>query len=526
MAVERKPQSRSKRGEIELVGARSREAALVEVRALVLVAVIDAHRKLRLAEALHQRYARARAVAAREIERRPRAAPVGSVLIEADRGLDVAPAGEPHVLPVGPKTKIERAFAERQARVEGVVLLLVAVVGAVAVGGVAVHRAVHAQAVGGEAAGKLAFDSAVAARAAESFRCAPLPQRRARHDVDHAGRGIVPVQYRAGAAQDLDALDRRQRDRRPLHAGEGDVVQPPAVEQDQRVLRAGRAEPAQVDGSVGSVVAEQVFHREPDLRVKQLGNGARGAPGDLLLADHGDARRQAADVLGKARGGDDNGIVLRKTNGDTESGEEAGRGVTHRNLPGVFPDAFKWLKRLPGRSPDSRGMVSRLPTCIDAMQRSGVMGHPHSLTVAGAVQALHLFPEHPGASRYHSSMKFWVVAVLLLHGNAIGQIKVVDDYGHQVSLSTPASRIVSLAPHLTELLYAAGAGPKLVGAVAFSDFPPEARALPRVGNDALIDLEVVLALRPDLIVAWPNPGTVRAVNRLAELQLPVFRSEP
>jgi len=115
---------------------------------------------------------------------------------------------------------------------------------------------------------------------------------------------------------------------------------------------------------------------------------------------------------------------------------------------------------------------------------------------------------------------------LLLHGNAIGQIKVVDDYGNQVSLSAPASRVVSLAPHLTELLYAAGAGPKVVGAVAFSDFPPEARALPRVGNDALIDLEAVLALRPDLIVAWPNPGTVRAVNRLAELQLPVFRSEP
>src|SRR6266480_7607665 len=367
MVVERKPQSRGKRGEIELVGARSRGAALVEVRALVLAAVIDAHRKLRLAEALHQRHARARAVAAGEIERRLRAAPVGSVLIEADRGLDEAPAGEPHVLPVGPKTKIERAFAERQPRVEAAVLLLVAVVGAVTVGGVAVHRAVHAQAVGGEAAEKLALDRAVAAHAAESFRCAPLPQRRARHDVDHARRGIVPVQYRAGAAQDLDALDRRQRDRRPLHAGEVDVVQPPAVEQDQSVLRAGGAEPAQVDGGVGSVVAEQVLRGEPDLLIEQLGNSARGALGDLVPANHGDARRQAADVLGKARGSDDDGIVLRKTNGNTKSGEDAGCGVTHRNLPGVFPDAFKWLKRLPGRSPDSRGMVLRLP----AFARSG-----------------------------------------------------------------------------------------------------------------------------------------------------------
>ena len=117
---------------------------------------------------------------------------------------------------------------------------------------------------------------------------------------------------------------------------------------------------------------------------------------------------------------------------------------------------------------------------------------------------------------------------MLFCGAALAQaaVDVADDYGNRVSLPAPATRIVSLAPHLTELLYAAGAGPKLVGAVAFSDFPPEARALPRVGNDALIDLEAVLALRPDLIVAWPNPGTVRAVNRLAELQLPVFRSEP
>ena len=101
-----------------------------------------------------------------------------------------------------------------------------------------------------------------------------------------------------------------------------------------------------------------------------------------------------------------------------------------------------------------------------------------------------------------------------------------DDYGNEVKLAAPASRIVSLAPHLTELLYAAGAGARLVGAVDYSDFPPEARALPRVGSDARIDLEAVLALRPDLVIAWPNAGSLRAVERLAALGLPVFRSEP
>jgi iron complex transport system substrate-binding protein len=117
-------------------------------------------------------------------------------------------------------------------------------------------------------------------------------------------------------------------------------------------------------------------------------------------------------------------------------------------------------------------------------------------------------------------------ACLLYPSLLFCQVAVRDDYGREVRLAGPAGRIVSLAPHLTELLYAAGAGPRLVGAVDFSDFPAAARALPRVGSDARIDLEAVLALRPDLVVAWPNAGSLRAVDRLAELGVPVFRSEP
>ena len=106
------------------------------------------------------------------------------------------------------------------------------------------------------------------------------------------------------------------------------------------------------------------------------------------------------------------------------------------------------------------------------------------------------------------------------------QVQVRDDYGNDVRLAAPARRIVSLSPHLTELLYAAGAGSRVVGALEYSDYPPEARRLPRVGSEASIDLEAVIALGPDLIVAWPNAGSVRAVNRLAELRFAVFRSEP
>jgi iron complex transport system substrate-binding protein len=124
-------------------------------------------------------------------------------------------------------------------------------------------------------------------------------------------------------------------------------------------------------------------------------------------------------------------------------------------------------------------------------------------------------------------MRFWLLLGFFGFVNAaLGQIGVRDDYGNQIVLQKPASRIVSLSPHLTELLYDVGAGSRLVGAIEFSDFPAAARALPRIGSDAGIDLEAVLALKPDLIVAWPNAGSVKAVERLAALGLPVFRSEP
>jgi iron complex transport system substrate-binding protein len=124
-------------------------------------------------------------------------------------------------------------------------------------------------------------------------------------------------------------------------------------------------------------------------------------------------------------------------------------------------------------------------------------------------------------------MRLTVLFLCFFYANLVFSEAVVrDDYGNEVRLAAPAARIVSLAPHLTELLYAAGAGSRLVGAVDFSDFPAAARSLPRVGSDARIDLEAVLALWPDLVVAWPNAGSLRTVERLAELGVPVFRSEP
>jgi iron complex transport system substrate-binding protein len=120
-----------------------------------------------------------------------------------------------------------------------------------------------------------------------------------------------------------------------------------------------------------------------------------------------------------------------------------------------------------------------------------------------------------------------LIAALAAHvGSARASVTTIDDHGESVRLAQPARRVISLAPHLTEILYATGAGHTLVGALDYSDYPPEARTLPRVGNESGIDLEAVLALKPDLIVAWPSAGSRRAIDRLAGLGIPVYRSEP
>ena len=99
-----------------------------------------------------------------------------------------------------------------------------------------------------------------------------------------------------------------------------------------------------------------------------------------------------------------------------------------------------------------------------------------------------------------------VFVTLFVAAVAQAQIVVRDDTGHALRLAQPAQRVVSLAPHLTELLFAAGAGAQVVGVLRHSDFPPEARALPLVGDDAALDLERILALRPDLALGWPSAG--------------------
>ncbi|MCY4281969.1 MAG: cobalamin-binding protein [Gammaproteobacteria bacterium] len=120
-------------------------------------------------------------------------------------------------------------------------------------------------------------------------------------------------------------------------------------------------------------------------------------------------------------------------------------------------------------------------------------------------------------------------AVFALAANsAVGveAISVVDDIGRTVTLERPAGRIVSLAPHVTENLFAAGVGEQVAGVVSYSDYPPAARRLPLVGGYNNISIEAILALQPDLVIAWKEGNQYQQVERLMKLGVTVFVTEP
>ncbi len=116
--------------------------------------------------------------------------------------------------------------------------------------------------------------------------------------------------------------------------------------------------------------------------------------------------------------------------------------------------------------------------------------------------------------------------VLLMTSTNILAIEVVDDIGRTVNLDKPAKRIISLAPHITENLFAAGVGQLLVGVVSYSDYPEQARTIPQIGSYNNINVEMILALQPDLIVAWKEGNQKQQVEQLINLGLTVYINAP
>jgi iron complex transport system substrate-binding protein len=130
---------------------------------------------------------------------------------------------------------------------------------------------------------------------------------------------------------------------------------------------------------------------------------------------------------------------------------------------------------------------------------------PASIGIAGVVQTAEKTP--------------------LLSSPSTFPISVVDDRGHDIRLDHFANRIISLSPNITELVFSAGAGSKLVGVSRYSDFPDAAKSVPDVGDSSSLDLEIIIALKPDLVIAWRGGNAQSDIEKLEKLGLTVFAVE-
>jgi iron complex transport system substrate-binding protein len=97
--------------------------------------------------------------------------------------------------------------------------------------------------------------------------------------------------------------------------------------------------------------------------------------------------------------------------------------------------------------------------------------------------------------------------------------------GETLTLSIPAERIITLAPNLAELVFAAGAGAQLKAVVEYSDFPAQVKQIPRIGDAFRIDLERIIELEPDLVIAWKSGNPQTALQKLELLGTTVWQIE-
>lgn len=126
---------------------------------------------------------------------------------------------------------------------------------------------------------------------------------------------------------------------------------------------------------------------------------------------------------------------------------------------------------------------------------------------------------------------FLVITYLLCPTDSLAteslEIQVIDDASRPIVLDQPAQRIISLSPHITELIYSAGAGEKIVGVDDYSNYPDVAKSITRIGDANHLDIEKILSLKPDLIVAWGSGQSHNQfIKQLIDLNLNVYISSP
>ena len=105
-------------------------------------------------------------------------------------------------------------------------------------------------------------------------------------------------------------------------------------------------------------------------------------------------------------------------------------------------------------------------------------------------------------------------------------ISVQDGAGQTVTAPHEIRKVVALTPHAAELAYSAGAGSKLVGVTQESDYPEPVKSLPKIGSYVQINLESIIKLKPDLVIAWQDGGQAPLIQALRQAGIPVFMSHP
>jgi len=108
---------------------------------------------------------------------------------------------------------------------------------------------------------------------------------------------------------------------------------------------------------------------------------------------------------------------------------------------------------------------------------------------------------------------------------AIAEITLLQADGETLKLPAPAKRIITLAPNLAELVFAAGAGDRLQAVAEYSNFPAAVLKIPRIGNAFRIDLERIIKLKPDLVIAWKSGNPQPALQKLEQLGITVWQME-
>ncbi|WP_164549085.1 cobalamin-binding protein [Amphritea opalescens] len=120
----------------------------------------------------------------------------------------------------------------------------------------------------------------------------------------------------------------------------------------------------------------------------------------------------------------------------------------------------------------------------------------------------------------------FVCSQCLFASVAQADISVTDNHGRVINMTQPARRVIALAPHITENLFAIGGGDYVVGVVSHSDYPEAALSVPVVGDSQGFNLEAIIAMQPDLVVAWAGGNPQLPLQRLEQLGIPVYYSDP